>query len=542
MRCDRRRWIGIVAAAAVVGCSAVSEKWDRFLEGTEPDRPAPTVPPPPLGPDEAAPGPRVVVLSLPGLSADDVERGMRDGLLPGFRHLRTRGTYARLVEGATDAAAADAALLTATEPAGVVAPFARAPVEVPDLGRSISVARPVDAGGTTVSAAGRIAAAGRRVEIVRAHSAFAPGGARSLFGGAWPTLGTGTAPYTLAIERDAPGEPVVSPGGVRVAVVSPTGDAERDVFLIDVYGPPRLRDGFPSTARLRVTATKDRARASVIGADDRVELQAGRWSRPMALRFELGEGAPLHGRARLYLRPTGSGRLELYVEPPDFDPTRPPPWQPLSSPPEFVRELAGRVETVPRFSDPLPAAALRDGVLSVGDAAARIEAAFEVERATFERELLGGDFDLLFQSFGLAEQAGRLVSGDDDAPVVFFGLRVPRHALGDAAAGRLDSLVRSALLVADSGRLGPAVSVVVVGGTGPGAWFAIDRRGADLRSTSLADVGALPAALLGVPLPRGVTGWVNATGEPMEPLPEVELRRTPKEEAELPSEFDLRGR
>lgn len=538
---NHRHWpITILAAWAVAGCSSVSEKWDRFFEGTEPERAAPTVPPAPLGPDEALPGPRVVVLSLPGLPAERVERGMRDGLLPGFRYLRTRGTYARLEGTAADRAAADAALMTGRPPSGAGESYLRSATTPPGLGRTVSVALPVH-GAPTVAEA--VAAAGKRAVILRSFVAVAPTGARSLFGGAWPTLGDGTAPYTFASERDGARPPVATPGGVRSTVVATTGDRESDVLFVDVFGPARLTDGLASSTTLRVTASKDRARAGVIGSDDRLELVVGRWSRPFGLRFEVADGFALRGRSRLYLRPTGSGKLELFVEPADFDATRPPPWQPLSSPPEFVVEAGSRVDQLPRFSDALPFAALRDGVLSVRDAASRIEVAFDTERRTFERELLGGDYDLLHQSFALAEDAEFLGRDGGDEEVAFFGLQVPRERLADAAVARLDRLVRSALLVADSGRLGSDVTVLVVSGTGSEGWYAVNRRGTALTGgETLANVGALPAALLEVSLPAGAPGRVSDVGVASEPVAEVELRRTPRDQAELPTEFDLRGR
>jgi len=486
----------------LLSCGTVSDKLTRARQGTEPDRPGVTVPPAPLGPGELPIPPKVVVLSVPGLDPERIEVGMREGWLPNLRRLRTSGTLTRMIAPTPAAATACAAgFFTGggLDQHGIAG----------DLRRSLSPGVP-----EAVPASYRIdwrpreelfprgapdgyperfpvvrswltpktlpvvlAQSGLRSRILRARaglSALVSPRTEVLGAGALPDLSFGRGAYTFAMEDPAlPARQVTARGGVLLRSLPSTRGEEFDTFLIRVPGPPRLaadREELappaPEESRqvettITVRLTKGRSGGLARTSDHQVELTAGRFTEPLILRFEVAPGLELFGRSRLYLRPTGKKLMELYIEPPDFVPSRTPAWQAVSHPAEWAGELERLYGPLPRFGSAFPGEALADGLLDGRDAATALSSSFQAEHRLFSAQLVEGNFDLLYQSFSLLEETALIGPGANEE-VEFFGERVTRLRLLDAATAAIDQLLGEALAVMDSGRLGEQVTVILL--------------------------------------------------------------------------------
>ncbi len=535
----------------LAACGTVFEKSERVLEGTRPDRPSESVPARP-GSMPASLPPRVIVVVAHGLGADLVDRGMREGWLPHFRRLRTEGTLTRLELGPRERFAADAAFFTGSAGATGGEP------------RVSFVARPRDESLALLLPAGlpRVAAAFDATTFV---SSLAAGGVRCVVLGAaagfdgeeranvsilpWGCLtdvSFGAAGATFAIEGARRSS---SPGNVEVVEVEPSTRGERfDTFFVDVRGPmtaggdstPTTPAAFPgppapSTSRLEVRATKDRSRAEVVTSDDRAEVRAGRWSEPLALRFAIAPGVDVLGRSRVYLRPTGEPRLEFYVEPPDFNPRRGHPWQPLSVPTGFAAALAEVYGDLPRFGSSFPDAAFAAGLLGARDVSTCVASAFERERAVFEGELARSDADLLVLSTSFLLDVERIGPGRGEE-VDFFGRRIARDRIEEAAAGVIDEVLGSALTVAEDPNAPLTTDVLFLSGfgsSGAGLFGATRRLARDAGVPSIEDVTATVVQQLGHAALAAASGTPLPLGPRMEPAPVAGLKRIERAEERM---------
>lgn len=526
----------------IVACGTVADKSDRFLEGTEPDAPLPTVP---RAPGDAVGAPRVVLLAVPGLSASLVERGMREGWMPVLRRLRIDATWQRLAAPGPDersgAVPAGSTLLLgaagdpgaawyvhdrAAEAAfgGAVPPGMGA--TVPQVGFALS--------GTIVD---RVAGAGRGVLSLRWPVGLVDPGANllDLRGGAFPDLSFGEGRYVFV--RESPDAPArhERAGGVELEIARSTGGRAFDVFRFEVEGPP---DGGVDAPRLTSVVEAflppDRSRARLLSSEDEVELVAGRWSEPLALRFTTEGGAAIFGRTRAYLRPTGLPRMELLLDAPDFDPVRPPRWQALSTPPELAAEWESRYGPLPGASSGRALQAVLDGVLDARDAAATLEDRHRERRRLLEEAVASGGSALTLQWLPVAEDAARLVAAmsDRDREVELFGRRIAWSDSPEAVASAVDEVVGALVAASSSDVASGDLTVVVVapyGSTGgepdpSEGWWAVTRlTGASTASPRLADFAPTIARLLAVSPPHGSRGIAWAYGPPMARLPEVEL-------------------
>lgn len=522
-------FLTILASLVISGCDTLSERYERVRQGTEPDRPDETVPAPPGLENAPDPVPRVVVLSFPGLDSLLVERGMREGWLPNFRRLRIAGTYSRLLsESVPSRAGADATFLAGVGPAkhGILGDVRRVVVDgtvrtapspwqvvtIPTADRyprgipeSYPAQIPVIQSRLEVPTLfNQLGQHGKKSLVLRSAVGF-PGlradGLDVLGAGCIPDLSLGSGPYTFVREREGdPETEITEEGGILISTGPSSGTDIDDVFMVPVFGPPEFKGGggnLKTTVTVRVS--KDRARATVITSMEKVELRAGIWSKSVPLFFEVASGLEISGRSRFYIRPTGLPTLELYVEPPDFDPVRPPPWQPVCRPPDLGRRLQAEYFELPRLSSSFPYAAYADGVLTARDAAAVLETSFKAEKKIFEGEVVQGEYDFLYQTFPLMEEVALLGEGVAEE-VLFFGRRVSRNRLQEAAVVALDGVLGSAMSVATSPREDSHLTVLVFApyGTGPTERF-VDLNRFLLERGDLVTTTYVPPGIHGVP-------------------------------------------
>ncbi len=128
-----------------------------------------------------------------------------------------------------------------------------------------------------------------------------------------------------------------------------------------------LEEQLDSESKKRVTVPVKIVRkagvALVTLGTESQELSAGAWSEWYHLSFELNPLLKVKAIVRAKLLKLAESELELYVDALQYDPAKPPFWQPISQPPEFAAELAhacGPYETVGWACMNLP---LKDNVI-----------------------------------------------------------------------------------------------------------------------------------------------------------------------------------
>lgn len=409
---------------------------------------APVVPIPlPPGVPRAHPLPSVVLIVAPGIPHELVRRGMAEGWLPNLRRLAERATVRPLapVEPRLAAAAllgddgsTDPASRIVNQPAGArIADATGFPATLPVVETTVT-APLLDA----------LARDGRRVAITRWPVGFpfaARAGLRALGGGALPDASFNAADFVFVTEDDAhTGSGPIGAGRV-VRVAPTTGGARGDLFRVEVPGLP-VAVG-QATTTIEVLASPDRTRATVTSSESHIDLVAGVWSQPLLVRYAFDGSAVMFARLRCYLRPTGVRRMELLIEAPDFDPTHPPPWLELSTPPEWVRDLKVTVGQLPRFEERAAVDLLQHRLITERGVAARIETQFKESRRLLEVLLAEDEFELLMHWFEIGEDCARLAALPDPqfAEVELFGRRVPCRVALEEAAHRLDEVLGGAM-------------------------------------------------------------------------------------------------
>ncbi len=109
-----------------------------------------------------------------------------------------------------------------------------------------------------------------------------------------------------------------------------------------LIGPrnPRAHADIPFEITLRVDAASRRVLLSSDGQPKELEIREGSWSKWLRVKFKIGPLQSVRGMVRFFLarlEPT----FELYASPVNFDPDA--PLFPISSPPEYARDLAAEL-------------------------------------------------------------------------------------------------------------------------------------------------------------------------------------------------------
>ena len=113
---------------------------------------------------------------------------------------------------------------------------------------------------------------------------------------------------------------------VRTHLLGPRNPANRQLCHADI--------------EIRMEADRSAIRVQTGGDPSTVMLRPGQWSGWVRLKFKLGFMQALRGMVRLCLLRT-SPHLEFYSSPVNFDPEA--PLYPISSPPEYVKELTNHL-------------------------------------------------------------------------------------------------------------------------------------------------------------------------------------------------------
>ena len=125
--------------------------------------------------------------------------------------------------------------------------------------------------------------------------------------------------------------------GERLVALPPSG---AELVRTHVVGPRNPKDRTDFECPIVVTRDFAAAKATIrlaAGGSPEVEVYQGRWSDWLLVSFKVGPLRTMRGVVRFFLERLGPD-LRLYASPVNYDPSASP--FPISSPPEFSRELA----------------------------------------------------------------------------------------------------------------------------------------------------------------------------------------------------------
>jgi predicted AlkP superfamily phosphohydrolase/phosphomutase len=298
------------------------------------------------------PAGRTIVLGFDGMDPDLTERWMAKGLLPNFARLAKEGFYQRLpTTNPAQSPVAWSSFATGLNPGGhglfdfirrnprTYAPeYSIATTEGPVRHLEIFGLRiPLDDAIVINRRVGRAfwmdaEQAGLRSSVLQVPATYPPDSIfRMLSGMGVPDLLGTQGTFTIYTTKQARGDQG------RTVVVRPVNGRVESVL----EGPPHplYAKPEPLTLPLVVEAAGPEAVSVKLGGTS-VKLKVGEWSDWVPLKYTIAWIIGLRGLVRLHLV-QGFPELELYVSPIQFDPRA--PVHPISSPPEFAKELASRI-------------------------------------------------------------------------------------------------------------------------------------------------------------------------------------------------------
>lgn len=292
---------------------------------------------------------RVIVVGLDGLEPTIVDALLDAGRLPNLARLQALGTYTRVATTCpAQTPVAWSSFATGANPGGHgIFDFIRRDPQsyLPDLALNryeqknrFLPPEPVNLrGGTPLWQ--YLSDAGLPSVVLRCPCTYPPDSIRGrmLSGMGVPDIrgGLGTASFYTSAPHVEPGE---SEHVVRLEF-SPSG-----VATTTLRGPrgPQGKGDLEVPLTLRRAKQGSRLIVESPGKPARLELEQGRWSSWLHVKFKVGLLQSVRGMVRMLLVRT-EPVVELYVSPLNFDPDA--PFFPISSPAEYARQLAAECGT-----------------------------------------------------------------------------------------------------------------------------------------------------------------------------------------------------
>ena len=289
---------------------------------------------------------KVLVIGLDGLDPGIAEPMLEAGRLPALATLRQKGGYGRVQTTCpAQTPVAWSTFATGTNPGGHgIFDFIRRDPQTycPDLSfnryeqKSSFLPPKVVNLRSGIPVWELLSAAGIPSTILRCPCTYPPDNLRGrmLAGMGVPdlrgSLGTSTF-YTPSEMAAGTGESVVR--------LKPSNDG---TIVTQLLGPrnPKTREHF--TVELVVQPGGDAITIESTGQPRRLVVRQGQWSDWLKVKFKTSLLQSVRGMVRFYLLRTAP-KLEFYASPINFDPDA--PLFPISSPPEYARELAAQVGT-----------------------------------------------------------------------------------------------------------------------------------------------------------------------------------------------------
>ena len=389
----------------------------------------------------AEPPPRVIVIGFDGLDYDLLQKMMAEGRVPNFERLATTGTFDQLGTSVPpQSPVAWSNFITGMDSGGhgifdfihrdpkTLVPYLSTSrsiagdptfnvlgLEIPAVLRLGKYCIPLRSGRVELLRQGQafwevLEQNGVETTIIRCPANFPPSGTatRELSGMGTPdivgnsgTFSFYTTDYDPFVGKKISGghvyEVKVRDGVVKSSIYGPTNDllCEKEKAKVDftVYVDPEA-----PVARI------------VIGSEERI-LNQGEWTEWLGVDMELMPGNELHGMCRFYLQEVRP-EFRLYVSSVDFDPIDPA--VPISTPPDFAKELA---EATGRFyTEEMPedTKALSEGVFTMDEFLHQAELAGSEVRRQYEWVLDRYPEGFLFYYFGNQDQIAHMLLGNVD--------------------------------------------------------------------------------------------------------------------------------
>lgn len=287
---------------------------------------------------------RVIVIGLDGLEPKIVEPMLKAGELPNLAHLQAQGGYSRLqTTYPAQTPVAWSTFATGTNPGGhgIFDFIARDPkTYFPTLAlhyykqKNAFLPPQVVNGRRGVPLWELLSQVGISSTVLRHPLTYPPDSIRGqMLGGVGvPDLrgGLGTATFytTAENEQAQQGESVVP---VRV-------DANNRIAA-RIIGPrnPNMDSNIQLDVTLHLDRTDEKVLLESSGQPKELEIRLGQWSDWLKVKFKVNALVSVRGMLRFHLIRLAP-EFELYASPVNFDPDA--PLYPISSPPEYAKELA----------------------------------------------------------------------------------------------------------------------------------------------------------------------------------------------------------
>ena len=292
---------------------------------------------------------KVVVIGLDGLDPNIAEAMLHAGELPNLARLRTEGGYSRLhTTYPALTPVAWSTFATGTNPGGHgIFDFIRRDPRtyLPDFSLNRYEQRSAYLPPKAVSLRRGVplwevlSAAGIPSAIVRCPCTYPPDSLRGrmLAGMGVPDLrgGLGTSTFYTS-DQDVKAEE-----SEQVVILPRDGSGP---FATHLIGPrdPKTRSDFHFKMTLHLEPSAKKVILQSEGRPSTLEIREGQWSDWLKVKFKKGLLQSVRGMVRFYLVRLAPV-FELYASPINFDPDA--PLFPISSPPEYARELEGRLGT-----------------------------------------------------------------------------------------------------------------------------------------------------------------------------------------------------
>lgn len=238
--------------------------------------------------------------------------------------------------------------------------------------------------------------------------------------------------------------------------------------------------------------------AKIVVGDEQRLLKVGEWSDWIPFRFHLAPTQSLPGQVRFYLKGLDPF-FELYASPLNIDPLEAA--MPVSTPPDFARELAQATGRFYTQGMPEDTKALKSGMLNETEFLAQARIAGDENRRQYQYVVDRFESGFLFYYFGNIDQVGHMMwrARDPEHPAYDPTKDVPNARVVEELYRELDVVVGETL-----DRLGPDDLLVVMSDHGFTSW----RRAFHLNSW-LRDAGYIVLKNPALPSDPGFFGNVD---------------------------------
>lgn len=376
---------------------------------------------------------RLIIIGFDGMDPKLAQQWMNDGSLPNFSRLAAKGSFEPLAtSNPPQSPVAWSGFATGLQPGGhgiydflrrdpltYLPAFSISETKMPEeylslFGMELPLDEPIIINRRQGSPFWMdIEAEGGRATVLRVPVTFPPDPIQRMLAGMGvpDMLGTqGT--YTLYSTRPSAGSMTKSTRTVRLR---PNREGHIETILEGPVHPLKPQTGAMSTPMI-LDPVGDRVRVQL--GDSTVELATGDWSGWITVDFSYFGPASVSGIVRLQLV-SNYPRVKLYVSPINIDPRA--PVVPLSSPPEYAAELAGKFGLYHTIGMPEETWSLNEGHLSDSSWLDMVRATLAEREAIFFDALDQHDSDVVVSVF---------VQTDRVAHMFYRGID-PQHPLFD---------------------------------------------------------------------------------------------------------------